>query len=507
MVKMACHIQEAACSSVTVTDLCAAIGGRQAACGSARVADVEHTPLGPIVSDSRAIAPGDVFWAIQGPNHRGEEFVGEAFRRGAAGAVLPDRSADIEIEGSLERGCPHPNPLPMGEGTAVSKREGTGPWIVRVDDTHRALKDWARYRREQFSGTAIAVTGSAGKSTTRQMIHTILQSRLRGTASPRNFNNQFGLPLSMTAIEPWHDYAVLEMGASGCGEIGAMAELARPTIGVITCVGDAHLGMFGSQRRIAQAKAELLAALPADGRAVLGDDPWLRSVASGSQAKITWVGTGDGCDVKAVDVRNINGRLAFRVGECQFLVPVYGRHYVTAALAAVAVGQIMGFDLDAMARSLYKFRPLPMRCQVQQTDAVSIINDAYNANPTAMRAALELLREFESPGRRVVISGDMGELGDKSTTFHRRLGREVVEVAGADLLIACGQFAKHVAAGARAAGLSRTRAIACERLDEAMPHLDRALLPGDVVLVKGSRMMAMERIVEALLGEPRRRVA
>ena len=161
------------------------------------------------------------------------------------------------------------------------------PWIVRVEDTHRALNDWARWRRRQFAGTLIGVTGSAGKSTTREMIHAVLQSQLRGTASPRNFNNHFGVPLSMTAIEPDDDYAVLEMGASGPGEIAAMAELARPNVGVITCIGDAHLAGFGSREQIALAKAELLAALPADGRAVLGDDPWLRSVASQSAAEIT----------------------------------------------------------------------------------------------------------------------------------------------------------------------------------------------------------------------------
>ncbi len=190
------------------------------------------------------------------------------------------------------------------------------------------------------------------------MIHTVLGSRLRGTVSPRNYNNHVGVPLSMLQIEPQHDYAVLELGATGSGEIERLAGLCSPTLGVITQVGDAHLGGFGSRRQVAEAKAELLAALPLDGYAVLGDDPWLRRIARRSQAPITWVGRGADCDLAAADIHWSRGQLSFRVSECHFQVPVWGRHHVISALLAVAVGRILGIPVE-------QIRPRPAELPVR----------------------------------------------------------------------------------------------------------------------------------------------
>ncbi|HLA83756.1 MAG TPA: Mur ligase family protein, partial [Thermoguttaceae bacterium] len=240
----------------TLHDLCATIGGRLVLDGAPPFGQ----PLGPVVTDSRRVNEGDVFWALRGSKYDGNDYVAEAFERGAAGAVASK-----------------PSSVPVGR------------WALLVDDTQPALWNWSRWIRDRFHGVVLAVTGSVGKTTTRQMIHTVLRRRLTGTASPRNYNNHFGVPLSMLAIEPDHDYAVLELGASYPGEIANLAALCRPKIGVITHVGDAHLGGFGSRRGVAEAKAELLGSLPADGRAVLVDDPWVRRIAGRCRAPITWV--------------------------------------------------------------------------------------------------------------------------------------------------------------------------------------------------------------------------
>ncbi len=428
-----------------------------------------NNPLGPVVTDSHRVVRGVVFWALKGDRFDGADFVEEAFRRGAKGVV-----------------------------THRPIEPPAGCWALVVDDTTKALWDWAAWKRDQFGGKMIAVSGSVGKTTTRQMIHTVLGFRLKGIASPRNYNNHFGVPLSMLALEPQQDYAVLELGASSLGEIDQLARLVRPEIGLITAIGDAHLGRFGSREIIAQAKSELLAALPKSGRAFLIDSKVTRQAARRSGAPITWVNVEGPGSLMAQRIVTRPGELRFLVNGYPFRIPVWGRHHVGSALLAIAVGLNFGLDLPGIAAALAKFQSPSMRCQVSDLHGATVINDAYNASPMAMRAALELLGEIPAEGRRVVVLGDMAELGDEAEKLHYQLGNQVATLCGADMLIACGQYARQMVDGARAAGIPRGRSIPCHSPLEAIPYLSQAVRPGDVVLVKGARFMKMEQILDSL---------
>jgi UDP-N-acetylmuramoyl-tripeptide--D-alanyl-D-alanine ligase len=440
----------------------------------------ETTHVGPIVTDSRRVQNEMVFWALKGPRFDGTCFAEDALVRGASGVVVAGR--DVE--------------------------PWAGRWSLRVEDGLNALWALAAWQRRQFAGQVVAVTGSVGKTTTRLMIDTVLCSKFSGTTSPHNYNNNIGVPLSLLRLEREHQYAALELGASGPGEIEKLAQLCRPHIGVITRIGEAHLGGFGDQQQLAAAKAELLAALPREGAAVLnGDDPWLRTMASRTTARIVWTGRGSDCDLTAVDVRAIGGRLQFRVDAQAYEVAVWGRHHLTSALAAIAVGLEFGLSPAEIAAALAGFQPPSMRCQVSDEAGVKVIDDSYNASPSAMRAALELLREVDAPGERVVVCGDMKELGPTSRQWHRRIGEEVVTRCGADRLIAYGEHAQDVVVAARAAGMPSARATACHAVEETISLARYVMQPGSAVLVKGSRAMGLERVVEAIRSENLRRAA
>lgn len=460
------HDNLLATPSLTGAELHSVLGGRLVTHGTTNVSAACRVAI-----DSRQVQPGDLFWALRGEQHDGADFADEAFARGAVGIVSGPQAVDPP----------------------------EGAWALCVDDSLAALKRLAQHRRHHFYRPVIGVTGSVGKTTTRQMIFAALSAAMSGTASPENYNTPVGLSLSLLGLNSNLDFGVFEMAARGPGQIAELSGLAAPTIGVITNIGVAHLGPFGSQRAIAETKAELLESLPADGLAVLnGDDPWLRRMAGRSRAEVLWVGRSGDCQVTATNVSAGGGRLRFEVDGHALQVPVWGRHHLTAALIGVAVARAMGLPFDLIAEGLSTFRAPPMRCEVARINGVTVINDTYNASPPSMRAALELLRESETAGQRVFVCGDMAELGEAVAELHRSLGRDVVSTCGPDLLVACGRHADDVVDAARAAGMPADRTRICQTPEEALPQLRAALVPGDVVLVKGSRRMALERLVEAL---------
>jgi UDP-N-acetylmuramoyl-tripeptide--D-alanyl-D-alanine ligase len=424
-----------------------------------------------VVTDSRQVRQGDIFWGLPGTRLDGSHFAIEAYARGAEGVIV---------------GRKYVQPWP-------------GCWSLEVADSQRALEQLAAWNRRRHAGRVVAVTGSVGKTTTRQMIRAVLERGLCGSSSPKNYNNHVGLPLAMLAMDPRDDFAVLELAASAPGEIAPLAALCRPHVGVITRVGDAHLGGFGSLDGVAQAKAELLDALDADGWAVLaGDDERLRKMVPRVRSNVVWFGRSLDNDVVATGVESRHGQLSFTVDGTRICLAAWGRHHLASALAAVAVGRIFGMSDAEIGRGLAEFEPPPMRCQIAKVGGATLIDDTYNSSPVAMRAALELLRDFDAPGRRIVICGDMRELGEAAGRLHRHLGDQVVTLCGADLLVACGRHADDVVAGARAAGMPHSRAIAVGSPEELLDHFATELEPGDVVLVKGSRALAMERLVESL---------
>ena len=320
-------------------------------------------------------------------------------------------------------------------------------------------------------------------------------------------------------MEPEHAYAVLELGANHPGEIAALAALCRPKVGVVTPIGDAHLAGFGSRDHVARAKAELLAALPPDGHAMLADDPGLRASAADCPAGVTWIGSGSQCDLRAVDIRSVGGRLSFRIesggaddrgdgpGRLRFCLPVWGRHHVTAAIAAVAVGQLLGLEEAVMAAALADYQPVPMRCEVIEApggdDHQRLLQLESHGNAGGAGIAPRVGRP-RPPHRRLRRHGRAGSgvaavalaIG-KTNRCHRRGGtghrlRPVRPARG----------------GRRPRRGNRPQPrLACDTVEQVLPILGQVILPGDAVLVKGSRMMAMERIIEALKQYPQRRSA
>lgn len=443
---------------------------RAALPGVRRVAGPEK-PCADVSTDSRTLRPGELFVAIKGHRFDGHNFAVQALEQGAAGAVV-------------ERW-----PLP-GVGP-----EPTGA-VWKVDDALTALGALARFHRERFRVTLAAVTGSSGKSTTKTMLAHILSGSREVLATPGTQNNRIGVPLTLFRLEPKHRAAVLELGTNQWGEIRALTEICRPTAGVVTNIGPAHLETFGDLRGVLREKGGLWEGMaPGAPVALNGDDPLLREAGKNLSRPVVWFGTGPECQVRGSDFSGgMEGGRCCVNGRWELQIPLLGRYNLLNALAALTCAQLLGEDLGAAVRRLSDVPALPGRLTCASRDGLWIVDDTYNANPGSLRAALDALSEFPRAGRTIAVLGDMLELGGRSEELHAEAGRQAAR-AGVDGLIAVGPQARRLLEAAWAAGLDRSAGRFFSTPEEAGEFLAETARPGDVVLVKGSRGMQMERVI------------
>jgi UDP-N-acetylmuramoyl-tripeptide--D-alanyl-D-alanine ligase len=425
--------------------------------------------------DSRKVGAGELFVALPGSRTDGSLFAAAAAQAGAVATLAQ-------------------------EGTVFA-----GP-RVEVADPLAALAGLGTAVRDRSAATVVGITGSNGKTTTKDLLAAVLATRLRVVANQASFNNEVGLPLTLARIDPDTQAVVVEMGARGPGHIAALARLARPGVGVVLNVGESHLGMFGSREAIAEAKGELVEALPAEGTAVLNaDDPQVVAMAERTVARVVTFGRGPSADVRAERVElDADGRARFLLhtpaGTAPATLPAPGEHLVGCALATAAAASVLGLGPADVAAGLAGASLSPGRMQVRRRpDGLTVVNDAYNANPSSMAAALKTLAALgRDGGRTLAVLGEMAELGPTAAVEHDRIGRLATRL-GIDRLIGVGESGRVMVNAARMEGMWPEEAEAVADPDAALALLTPVLGPADVVLVKASRVVALDRVADALL--------
>ena len=443
---------------------------RQAAawCGGTVEEKYADIPFNGANIDSRIIKPGQLFIVLQAARD-GHDFIPMATEKGAAAALC-------------------------------SRKVGDYPAIY-VEDPRIALGQIAHHALQAIHPKVVAVTGSVGKSTTKEMIAAVLSSTYRVSKMPANHNNDLGMPMAILAMSEDTEVAVLEMGMNHFREIAYLSEIARPDVAVIINIGTAHIEFLGSREGIRTAKMEITEGMGEKGLLILnGDDTMLRHLDKIPQQRITYFGQSEGCDIQGVEVQQ-QEKLCFHANAGKLSLPIEleleGDHFVNDALAAVAVGLKMMVPSEKIAQSLAAFRNISGRQETYQAKGVTIINDCYNAGPESMEASLKVLGT--KPQKRIAILGDMLELGSAASAEHFKIGRIAAEKA--DLLLVIGPHAGRVLDGARTGGMADDKAFAFETREELTAMLKRAAKPGDTLLFKASHSMHLEQVLEAFLKE------
>jgi len=441
------------------------------------------------VIDSRQVIPASLFVAIPGEKVDGHDFVAEAFKRGSSFALIqkdmPASFPTLDLRGGLLADFP---------------LDLSSPFCLRVDNTVTALQQIARFWRRKLNLRVIGITGSVGKSTTKEMVAEVLGTRYRTLRSPGNLNNEIGLPLTILRLGSGYERAVLEMGFYVPGEIQFLCDIALPHIGVVTNVGTVHAERAGSQEAIARGKSELVQALPSDGVAILNfDDPWVRRMEEKTKARVFFYGLSPEAhlwadQIEGLGLDGIRFRLHYKGETIHSHVPMIGRHSVHTALRAAAVGLNDGLNwqeiFEGLAQGHTQLRLVAVR---SQTGAL-ILDDTYNASPESMLAALNLLDEMD--GRKIAVLGDMLELGPYERQGHEIVGMRAAQVA--KVLLTLGPRAHMFAEAARRAGMKASQVFEFEQAEPIMDWLNKNLTSNDAVLIKGSHGLRMDRITAAL---------
>jgi UDP-N-acetylmuramoyl-tripeptide--D-alanyl-D-alanine ligase len=421
-------------------------------------------------TDSRTVQPGELFVALRGENFDGHKFVEQAAQRGAAGAIVE---------------------------TKWTGRPSPGFFLLRVPDTLLAYQQIAAHYRRSLGIKVVAITGSNGKTSTKDFTASVLAHRFRVAKTEGNFNNHVGLPRTMLEATAHDQIGVWEIGMNHPGEIAPLAQLAHPDVAIITNVGIAHLQFMGTREAIAREKGDLAAAVPAGGTVILNrGDEFADAIAQRTAARVIFAGVDRG-EVQAREIVQTAEGAEFTVLEgahrCHAVLPVPGMHMVQNALLAIAAGRVFGLSLEECAAGLAAAPITQARLQIKNIGGVQFIDDSYNANPDSTKAALHTLAELETDGQRIAVLGPMAELGAESVRGHREVG-EIAASLGIDGLISLGKDSSEIAFAARAAGLANSCTLASAA--EVAELLCETTHPGDLVLIKGSRSARTERVLE-----------
>ena len=446
--------------------------------------------VGPVTTDTRALEPGTCFVALKGPNFDGHAFVADAFARGATTAI---------VDGSFAR-------------TGAGRPAGKGQWgevgLIAVDDTLRALQDLAHAVRVAAGTRVVAITGSAGKTTTKDTIAAFLGVRFSVVKNKGNLNNHIGLPLSLMQLRSGPDVAVMELGMNHAGEISTLMAIAEPDVRVWTNVGDAHLGFFASPDAIADAKAEILERADRDDLLVSNaDDPLVATRVRAFAGRRLTFGMGEGADVRALDIedRGIDGmraRVRTPAGERVIETPLLGRGNLSNVLAAAAVAIDAGVGLEDLVSVAARLQPADRRgCVHRLAGGVTLIDDSYNSSPAALRRALDVVEKETRASRKIAVLGEMLELGQHATRLHEESGRAAASSGLRLLFTVGGPAARAMANAAVSGGMPQSAVIYVETSEAASAMVTAALRAGDLVLVKGSRGTRTDIVADRIAAE------